>query len=75
MRRFLRGLLSAGAPRARGAPASLALGLLPGEPLTPFNIQAKVHHVAFELFTWLLRGHELVSRTAADWDALQQQVW
>lgn len=55
--RFLRGPLSTqslGASRAPG-PFTLEVALLPSKPLTSFNIQAKVHHVAFELFTWVLQ--------------------
>lgn len=61
--RFLRGPLSAGPSGASWAPASfpLVVALLTGKPLTPFNIQAQVHHVTFEPLTWILQRHVFVS--------------
>lgn len=53
---FLRGPLSAGPPGASWAPAALTfvVSLFACKLLTSFNIQPQVHHVTFELFTWIL---------------------
>lgn len=53
---FLRGPLSAGPPGASWAPAAVTfeVSLFSCKLLTSFNIQPQVHHVTFELFTWIL---------------------
>lgn len=61
---FLRGPLPAGSSGASWAPASfsLAVALPPCKPLSSFNIQAKVHQVAFKLFAGILRRCVFVRR-------------
>lgn len=61
--RFLRGPLSARPSGASWAPApfTLVVALLTGKPLTPFNIQAEVHHVTFEPMTWILQRYVFIS--------------
>lgn len=67
--RFLGGPLSARPSGASWAPAALTLvvSFLASKPLTPFNIQAKVHHVAFELLTRILQKYAFVSYHRGSW--------
>lgn len=75
--RFLRGPLSTqslGASRAPG-PFTLEVALLPSKPLTSFNIQAKVHHVAFELFTWVLQRLDFSKQLKQPFTGLMGNFW